>query len=242
MRIKLLIPLALLTVFCASTFAQTVTITPKKTVYRRPKPMVDFKKSFTVTRPIARAATPALSRRITAAISPEAVLELNIKEELSEYQWLEEAEFETLYNKNRVLSIRQWMTGTAAYPDSVTRYVVVDVRTGNRLKISDAFAKLDGLAALLKDLQQAEVKSAILAIKADPENKDADPDQLFESADFKAGDLKDYSVADYGVTFYYDYGFPRVIEALQPPGEFKLTWSQLKPYIRPGGLLARFVR
>jgi hypothetical protein len=40
----------------------------------------------------------------------------------------------------------------------------------------------------------------------------------------------------------YDYGFPHVIEALEPSNEIFLPYSQLKPFIRTDGLLARFVR
>lgn len=226
----------------SSAFGQSVVITKKKTVYRRPKPMIDFKRTFTVTRPVVKASTPALSKKITAAVSPESVLELNIKEELGEMQWLEESDFETVYNKNGILCIRQWMTGTAAYPDSVTKYVVVDTKTGTKPTIQELFSDLDGLAAKLKKLQTAQVKKAILEIKKDPENADADPEQLFESTDLTANELDQFSISADGVTFYYDYGFPHVLEALQPDGEFKLTWAELKPFIRPDGLLARFIR
>src|SRR6478735_4067764 len=78
-RVKLIL-LTVLAFSCSEVAAQTVVITPKKTVYRRPKPQVDFKKTFTVRRPVAKTATPALSKKITTAISPEKVLELNIRE------------------------------------------------------------------------------------------------------------------------------------------------------------------
>ena len=242
MRSKFSLLIVLFVLAALSAFGQTVVVTKKKTVYRRPKPMVDFKRTFTVTRPVVKAATPALSRKITAAVSPETVLELNIKEELGEMQWLEESDFETVYNKNGILCIRQWMTGTAAYPDSVTKYAIVDTKTGLKLKIQGMFSNLDALAVKLKKLQTAEVKKAILEFKKDPENADADPEQLFESTDLTANDLDQFSISDDGVTFYYDYGFPHVLQALQPDGEFKLTWAELKPFIRRDGLLARFIR
>lgn len=242
MRSKFSLLIVLFLLAALSAFGQTVVVTKKKTVYRRPKPMIDFKRTFTVTRPVVKAATPALSRKITAAVSPETVLELNIKEELGEMQWLEESDFETVYNKNGILCIRQWMTGTAAYPDSVTKYANVDIKTGSKLKIQGLFSDLDALAVKLRKLQTAEVKKAISEIKKDPENADADPEQLFESTDLTANDLDQFSISDDGVTFYYDYGFPHVLRALQPDGEFKLTWAELKPFIRRDGLLARFIR
>ena len=87
-----------------SNFAQSVVITPKKTIYRRPKPIASYKKTFTVIRPRVKAATPALSKKIETAISYEKVSELNIKEETTEVQWLEEASYIVNYNKNGILA------------------------------------------------------------------------------------------------------------------------------------------
>jgi hypothetical protein len=78
MNLTKLILFAVLAISCSAVAAQTVVITPRKTVYRRPKPQIDFKKTFTIRRPDREAATPALSHKITTAISPEKVLELNI--------------------------------------------------------------------------------------------------------------------------------------------------------------------
>ena len=233
--------IAAITVLAGTAAAQSAVITPKKTVYRRPKPIADFKRTFTVRRPVAKVASPAVSRAITAAISPESVLGLKLKDELGEYQWLEEADYEILYNRNGVLSIRSWMTGTAAYPDDVTKYCVVDLRSGRRVQPAIAFSDLPGLAAMVKKAQQAEIRKAIADLKKDPEYKDIDPAELFTESDLKAGDLKEFSVSAKGVTFYYDYGFPHVIKALQPDGEYFFPWSQLRRFIRPGSLLARFV-
>jgi hypothetical protein len=220
-------------------FAQSVVVTPRKTVYRRPKPLHQFKRTFTIRRPIITAATPALSRKITAVISPEKVLDINIREETTEYQWLEEADYKILFNRDGVLCIEQWMTGTAAYPDSVTKRVVVDIKSGNTVAISDVFEDLPTLAVEIKKAQTAEIAKAREEMKSDP---DARPDDLFSETDFKVDDFGEFSVSSTGVTFYYDYGFPHVLEAHQPPGEFRFTWGQLKPFIRADGLLARFIR
>lgn len=225
---------------CAlSAFTQTVTITPKKTVYRRPKPQHEFKRTFTVRRPIAKASTPALSRKITAAISPENVLELNIREELNEYQWLEEADYKVLFNQNGILCVEQSMTGTAAYPDSVTRTVVVDIRRGVLVAVADVFNDLPRLADIVKKAQDAEVAAAKKEMKPDP---DARPEELFSETNFTVEDFGQFAIDARGVTFIYDYGFPHVLEAFQPEGRFHFTWTQLRPFIRKDGLLARFVR
>jgi len=96
---------------------------------------------------------------------------------------------------------------------------------------------------LVRKAKDKEVAKAIADIKKDPEFNEQDPNDLFkDSAQYNPLKLNDFSVAADGVSFYYDYGFPHVIQALQPAGEFKFTWKQLKPYIKPGGLLARFAR
>jgi len=45
-----------------------------------------------------------------------------------------------------------------------------------------------------------------------------------------------------GVAFFYDYGFPNVLKALEPEGELRLSWAEVKPFIKKDGLLTRFVR
>lgn len=239
MRTSKLILITVLALSCSAVAAQTVVITPKKTVYRRPKPQVDFKRTFTVRRPVAKASTIALSKKITTAISPEKVLELNIREEMSEYQWLEEADYKVLFNQNGVLCIEQWMTGTAAYPDSVTKRVVVDIERGVSVKPENVFTNLTAFAQVVKKAQEAEVASATKEMKSDP---DARPEELFRETNFTVEDFRDFAVDAKGVTIYYDYGFPHVLEALQPAGEYHFTWAEIKPFIRVDGLLARFVR
>ena len=239
MRSRLLLLLAISVFSLSYAAAQSVVITPRKTVHRRPKPQHDFKRTFTIRRPIAKAATPALSKKITSAISPEKVLELNLREELTEYQWLEEADYKVLFNQNGVLCIEQWMTGTAAYPDSVTKHVVVDIATGNAARIPDVFANLAELAKLVRKKQLTEIALATKEMKSDP---DARPEELFSETNFTIEDFKEFSVDAKGATFYYDYGFPHVLEALQPQGEFRFSWSELKPFVKTGSLLARFIR
>jgi hypothetical protein len=239
---RILLPFLVVCITCAAVNAQTVVITPQKVVYRRPKPTESFKRTFTVRRPIAKAPTSVLSKKITAAISPESVLDLNIKDEMREYQWLEQADYKVIYNQNGILTINLWMEGTAAYPDSVSKYVVVDTAAGRKLLPQDIFTNINGLASTVKKIQATEVKRSIAEMKKDPENKDVEPEQLFSDTNFTTDDLKTFSVDVRGVTFHYNYGFPHVIQALQPDGEYFLSWAQLKPYIRRDGLLARFIR
>lgn len=242
MKINPLMYLLFVFAFSSTAFAQSIVITPKKTTYKRPKPLMDFKKNFTVTYPKVKAASPALSKKIETAISYQKNNNLNVKEEISEVQWLEEATYDVNYNKNGILDITLSVTGSGAYPSTYNETVVVNTKTGNRIRPQDVFTKLGGLAAMVKKAQQAEIKKAREEYKKDPESVDFDGSEYFSNANITVKNLEEFSVDDKGVTFIYDYGFPHVVLALQPEGRFFYSWAQLKPYIKPDGLLARFIR
>ena len=222
-------------------FSQTVTVTGRKQVYTRAKPITGFKKTFSIRRPVVKAATPALSRKITAEVDPVNVLDIRIQEELTESQWLHEADFEVVFNDRGMLTVMLWMEGAGAYSDGVTKYAVVDIERGARVTPADVFTDTEGLIAAIKKKQDAEVDKAIHEIKSNPDFGDGDPKQLFEYTDFKTENLNDFAVDMAGVAFFYDYGFPNVLKALEPEGELRFSWAEIKPFIRKDGLLARFV-
>lgn len=239
MRTKFLLAAICIAAFSALSFAQSVTITKKTVTYKRPKPQMDFKKSFTIEYPVVKAATPALSKKIEKAISPLTVLRINIKEEQTTYQWLETSEFEVKYNDNDVICVSHFMEGTAAYPSSMTQTVVVDAKTGLPAKPAAVFANIPGLLAMIKKDQKAEIAASIIEIKKEPDWQEPNPEHLFENADFGAANLEGYSISKDGVMFTYSYGFPHIIQAIEPSGQFLYTWEQIKPFIKRGGLLGR---
>ena len=243
MKIRSVLVIIFVLASTATVSGQSVVITAKKVVYTRPKPISGYKRSFTINYPKIKAATPALSKKIESAISYASVLGINIKEEQTNVQWLSSADYAVGYNNNGVLSIELFMEGSGAYPSGSTKYVVVDLKTGLRAKPSAAFSNLEGLLSLVRQAKEEEVADAIIELKKDPENGSEDPESLFKNADeYHKVTLNEFSVDENGVTFYHDYGFPHVIQALQPHGSFFFTWTQLKPYIKPGGLLTRIAR
>lgn len=222
--------------------AQSVVITPKKVTYTRPKPKIDDKKTFTVIYPKVKASTGILSKRIETEISFDKNLAFDLKEEMGEYQWLEEAGYYIGYNKNGILSVYLWLTGTAAHQSTVGRNIVVDLKTGRKILPANVFTNLRGLIAKIKRIQKEEIKQGIEDIKKDPDSGGVDTDQLFQTVDFKELNLEGFSVDANGITFKYDYGFPYIILALQPDGRYFLNWKEIKPFIKPRGLLGRFIR
>jgi len=231
-----------LLLFAAACLGQSVVVTRKTVKYKRPKPTMDFKKTFTINYPMVKARTPALSKKIERAISPLTVLGISIKEEMGEYQWLEDADYEVKYNANGVICVDLSMQGTAAYPTSIYKTVVVDTKTGVVATPNSVFQNIPGLVAMIKKYQKEEITTAIAEIKEDPENQEPNPEELFKYSDFKALNLNGFGVSADGVMFKYSYGFPRVIQAFEPSGVFSYTWAQIKPYIKRGGLLARIAR
>ena len=242
MKFKFIILSICIGLFSGATFAQSVILTNKKVTYKRPKPQMESKRSFTINFPIVRAATPSLSAKITKAVNPLTVLKINLKEELNEYQWLEAADYEVNYNANGILCLDLFMEGSAAYPSSSTKTVVVDGRTGIVVRAASVFTNMPSLIARLNEMQEKEIATAIVEIKKDATNEEPNPEPLFEDATFTAANLEGFVVTEEGVTFKYNYGFPHAILALQPDGTFFFTWSQIKPFIKPGGLLSRITR
>lgn len=241
MKTKIALTLIAVVMLASAAFAD-VTITPKKQIYRRPKPISKYKRTFTVTWPKVKTSSPALAKKIEAALSYEKAFEFTIAEEIREIQWLEEASYEVVYNKGNVLCVALSIMGTGAYPDGSTKYVVVDSSTGAVQSSTTVFTSLQSLAEMIAKDQKKEIDAAIIELRKDPDLRDPDPATLFESTTFTVNDLNGFSVDAKGVTFHLDYGFPHVIQAMQPPGEFRYTWKQMRPYIKMSGLLAGFAR
>lgn len=237
------IPLALLCslALCIAAASQSVVVTGKKTVYRRPQPISEFKKSFTVNYPKVKAATPALSKKIESTISYARILQIDVRDEIKESQWLEDADYKVDYNGRGVLVITLSIEGSGAYPDGSSKTVAVDLKTGDRITPAHAFTDLSGLTALVAKKQEQEIEIAIKELREDPEEKDTDPSELFSDKKFSAENLDEFAIDNSGVTFIYDYGFPHVIRALEPEGRYKFSWSEIAKFVKPTGPFGKFV-
>jgi hypothetical protein len=242
MRSQILLAAAFVLVLGSAAEAQSVVVTRKKVTYTRPKPLADHKKTFVVYYPKIKAASPAVSRKIEDVLSYEKAFAINLREEMTDSQWLEEADHKILYNKNGLLCAELWIEGTAAYPDGSIKYIVVDTRTGKRVLPGEVFIYINGLVDMVRKVQKKEIADAIVEIKSNKDWEEPEPERLFETSDFTMDNLKGFSIAEPGVTFHYDYGFPHVIQAMEPPGEYTFTWVQMKPYIRTNSVLGRLVR
>lgn len=234
-----------------STAAQSdrLLIVPKKTVYKRTgREVPDWKRTFEVRTPIIKTKlAPVTRKQIERNLDYWRLFDMSLRDNLQGDHWLSSCDYSIKYNRHHILDIWLTIEGTGAYPDAATKYIVLDIRNGKKLGLSDVFAqtKLSGLlnkirlkmreseAALDKELKE------VLDIHRENEiQREFHPDP----SALELKNLDGFSIGDKGVTFIYDYGYAHVSEALEPPGEFFLTYAELKPFIRRDGLLARFVR
>ena len=217
-------------------FAQRVVIKPREAIYYRKAAVSVEKARVTVVYPKIKASTTALSRRIQKTVS-----KLDVKRDIIADQWLESAGYFVDYNKNGILSITLSMSGTGAFSSTLYRYLVVDSKTGEEVSINRVFRDLPGLAALIRTRQKNEITEAKKEIGLQSDYPAELAIRFLDTADFTVQNLREFSVRDEGVTFIYDYGFPRIIYPIQPNGNFQLTWRELKPFISRRGLLGKFI-
>ena len=169
---------------------------------------------------------------------------------LAEYRqdtWLSELDYKVNYNKNSILDIAFTQEGVAAYPDTHFKHFVINLKTGDVIKASDAFktSSLATLTAMVNEKLQAELRQLVQdgqvfdGMSAE-ERKNIE--EMYNGLKFEADDLNEFQVSDEGLTFLYDPGFPHAVQALEPAGIYFFTYAELAPHIKEGSLLANLVR
>lgn len=249
---KLILAFSLMLVAASLGLAQQITVTPKKTVYTRKGSQIPKeKKTFVVTYPLVSGAIPAAAKKkLENTISYWRVFETTLRENQGDYHWLSEMSFAVNYNKNGILDIALTQEGVGAYPDGRTDNLVINLKTGEQVKFNDAFkpASLAKFAEMVNARLAAEKKKILQGVDkgefGEENGKEANEslkDQV-SGLNFTIDTFDEYSISDKGVTIIYDAGFPHVIQAAQPDGRYFFTWAEVKPFIKPDGLLGKFVR
>lgn len=251
MKIKILLTMLFVIALAFSASAQTVKITSKKTVYvRKDKSVPKEKSTFTVTYPVVSGALPAATKKnLEQTISYWRIFDTTLAENLGKYHWLTDLYYKVNYNKLGILDISLTQEGIGAYPDAQTVNMVVDLKTGKQVKFEDAF-KADSrakFAAMVDRKLEAEKKEIIESIRMDKDSYSSEEEQkssggMIEELKFTSESFDEFSVNDKGVTILYDAGFPHISQALEPNGSYFFTWVEVKTFIKPDGLLARFNR
>jgi hypothetical protein len=169
---------------------------------------------------------------------------------LAEYRqdtWLEELDFTVNYNKNYILDITFMQSGTGAYPDTHFKHLVINLKTGDIVKAKDVFnpSTSTTLTAMVDAKLQAELKQLVKDGQVfDGMNNEERQhiQELYKGLKFEAANLSEFQVSDTGLTFLYDAGFPHAIQALEPDGKYFFSYAELAPHIKPGSLLASFIK
>jgi hypothetical protein len=244
LRLSFLIVLIFL--FPLITNAQTVTVTPKKVVYKRTGRNVDkYKREFEVRYPVFTGVSASTLKNLKHNTDYWRLFEMSLAENLKDDTWLSSFDYQIKYNKNSLLAI--WLTeeGVGAYPDSSSKYLVLDTKTGNEVHIEDLFSTSQ--LAGLRDMIRRKMRARETALGRDKkwalkDNRENSPDEYPTPERLELKNLAGFSVSDSGVIFIYKYEYPFGMKALEPSGNFSFTYAELRPYIRRDGLLARFIR
>ena len=143
------------------------------------------------------------------------------------------------HNDDDLLSLTFELEANGAYPTIWHEHRCYLLSTGERVTSKSAFVrqKTSLLLAKLDAMLKSEIDMARRGKlpKLGPECADAMPPE----AHFQASSLEAMQVRSTGLLFHFDYGFPHVERACEPPGEFFLSYSELAPFLLPDGPLAR---
>ena len=245
----LLASISLLAIAPDSSAQEKLIVQPRRVVLTRSgriaKEFPERKKAI-VRYPIVSGLTnKSVLAKIQKLLSLKSVFESTL-EEYRRDSWLLELNYKVAYNKNYLFDITFSQSGEGAYPDTQFKHLLINLRTGEIVKASDAFtpSTLTQLAAMADKKLQAEVAEIIKSVETEKdvsaEQKSSEKESLAELK-FKVEHLDDFSVSDQGITFLFDAGFPHVIKALEPDGRYFFSYSELKSFIEPNGLLGRFI-
>ena len=219
-------------------------VTPKKVLIVR-RGALPGKRTATVTYPvISGLKDPKVLRRVQSILQVKNAFDTSL-EEYRQDTWLSEFTFKVNHNKNYILDITFTQDGSGAYPDTHTKHIAINLKTGSLIRASDVFeeARLQSLAAMVNRKLQNELQQ-ILKENSGP-GSDAEETRIIKESqevlEFKLGNLDDFLVGTKGLTFLYDAGYPHAIQAFEPNGRYFFPYSELKPYIKRDGLLGQFV-
>ncbi len=143
------------------------------------------------------------------------------------------ADFEVTGNVRNVLSVAINYETVYAYLDFQNVYLNFNSNTGAPVAITDILkaTSLPTIAARLDEQLQARIAQLKVDYAAEIASGEIEATQ-WDELHVAAGDLQSFSTTPEGITFHYDPGFPHVIQALEPSGDFAVSINDLDPAIR----------
>jgi hypothetical protein len=231
--------IVLISIFAQFSFGQNIKIVPKKVVYvRKNAEEFEIQRKAAVIYPKISNFDKNMSAKISEQISYWKNFEITLDQIKTELGIIE-LSYKINYNKNFILDITLTQESQQAYPWTEKRFIVLDLRTGKRVKLDELF-KAKSVGKITKMIQSA--------MKRELEKKDFEPETAFafksevKLETVKLSDLEGFSVSDKGITFLFDYDFNFASLADEPAGRYFFSWKQLKPYMKTTGLFAKFVK
>ncbi len=227
-----------------------VTITPKTATFtwRRPDSdpnstsRSDVKKAKLRYPTVTGLVDSGLQDKIQTSIDLKRAFGKSITEMEADFQenhWIAKMDYEVNYNDRGVLSLTYNGYGVGAYSSNFVRYQSVNLRNGEILRPHDLFT-VEGLGSIAlmvdRQLQQA-IQTKVAELDKDDNAKDIDR-AIFRAHRFRIKHLNDFTVTPEGVIFHYRFGFPHVILAAEPKGDFLIPHAQLKSYLRNNSPIA----
>jgi hypothetical protein len=225
-----------------------VIVQPRRVVVvRSGKEVRDFpeRRKAIIRYPIVSGLSDAtIQRHIQNALSMKNVFDSTL-EEFRRNPGLLSFDYKVNYNRNYLLDITFAEESEGAYPDTGTKHLLINLKTGKVVKAGEAFkpGSLNTLAALVDQKLKAEVTELL---KANEEDKSSDADAKgfvrdeLKKLQIGVQNLDEFSVSDKGVVFWFDAGFPHAIQALQPDGRYFFSYPELRPHIKSSGPLGVF--
>jgi hypothetical protein len=173
------------------------------------------------------------------------------------------------YDSNNILSISFVADYMGAYPSENTQNYSINLNNGKNIILSDIFYqnKISDLLNLLNTKLQDNINQNLTtAQKLNPsgQGSECSVNTINEGLQAGNGYDKNYGmftednlnnpsqldgttqstsiiVSNNGVDFVYNFDFAHAIQACQPDGKISLSYSQLKDYINPNGLLGNML-
>lgn len=246
MMMRSLFFLAIFAFIFSTASAQTVKVTGELTKYKRTGVDVsDFKRDFEINYPRFSGRPQNVLDKLKAATDYWEVFNMSLDDNLQDDDWLSNCDYAVKYNAKNVLSISLTCDGAAAYVSAMTKYLTFDLTTGDAVQVEDLFkpgTHADVAKAFIKVMKANESKMDAEAKEYLDGERESYPDSKIAPDKMKLSNLDGFSLTDKGIIFIYEYNFANIAKAYEPDGEFFVTFAELKPFIKPDGLLGAFIR
>jgi len=231
-------------IFPLKSFSQTnkAIVMPKTIVYKRVGlEKNDFKATFTIIYPrIKILGSKTVEQKIIKFLNYEKVFDYSLGDEIKKFSSLENVYYKLNYNKNGFLDVTLFMETFGAYPWTTKEYFVFNLKTGEQINVSELFNP-GSTAQLTKKIRTA-ILHELKQRQISPEDALSFQYPSITIEQIQLDNMEGFSINDKGLTFIFDYNFNFASKADEPAGRYFFGWAELKPFIKPDGLLGKFIR